>query len=259
MGFVLLVGMQPAVAQMSPGHHKRIPSFDYPYPISEARVEAEQILNQGLSKAYQNDLDGAIADLSRATEIDPTDEMAYRYLGDLHRQTGNLDAAIAAYSNALRLNPGFSRLYNSRGEVYLAQKAYGEAIADFTQAISVYPEDPIGYYNRGITNYELKDYPQAIYDFHDAIRISDVYAVAYVGRGKVRQAVSNFKGAVEDFLTAASLLQIQSDNLLAQGDGERYQQLQNQRQRLIRDVEVLQGQTPVSSTMAQLLIPGESQ
>jgi tetratricopeptide (TPR) repeat protein len=234
---VLTVCMQPATAYAHT--HKRVPSFTYPYPISQERIEAEQLLNQGLTKAYKQDFQGAIAILVEATQTDPTDEAVYRYLGDVYRQAGDSQGAIAAYSDALQYNPYFARLYNSRGEVYLGLKNYDKAIADFSKAIEVYPEDPIGYYNRGIAYYDLKNYPQTIYDLGEAIRIDHTYAEAYVGRGKVRQALNNSQGSIEDYLTATTLLQRKSEQLLEQGNPEKYQQVQQQLQALFPKGEVM--------------------
>ncbi|MGL5081151.1 MAG: tetratricopeptide repeat protein [Microcoleaceae cyanobacterium] len=237
---MLTVGVQlGAIAETLTHDHHRVPAFDYPYLIPLERIESEQFLNEGLSKVHQQDFLGAIASLTRATEIDPTYEAAYRYLGDIYCQVGDSDAAIAAYSHALEYNPFFSRLYNSRGEVYLASQDYDQAIADFTKAIEVYPEDPIGYYNRGHAYYDLKRYPQAIYDLWDAIRIDSTSAEAHIIRGKVRKALDSAQGAIADYKIAAALLHEQSEQMLEQNDMKTYQQLQNQLQTVVQDVKAL--------------------
>ncbi|MGP1373486.1 MAG: tetratricopeptide repeat protein [Almyronema sp.] len=217
----------------------RIPSFDYPYYIAPERIAAETYLNQGLSKAYQQDRDGAIADLSRAIATDPTYEMAYRYLGDLYREINQLELALAAYSHALVYNPFFARLYNSRGEVLLALDRSQAAIADFSKAIEVYPEDPIAYYNRGRAYADLKNYPQAIFDLRQAIQISDLYADAYVSRGQVRQSIDNVRGAIADYLTAAELLKSEAESQTEQGNNVRSQQLWQQYHTLVAKVDAL--------------------
>jgi tetratricopeptide (TPR) repeat protein len=213
--FTAFIVMIPPAIASGHGHasgHKHVPSFEYPYPIAQRRIDAEQLLNQGLSKAYQHDLQGAIADLTRATKTDPTDEDAFRYLGDVYVEAGDFTDAIAAYSSALRYRPGFSHLYNGRGEAHLALKEYDLAIRDFTRAIAVYPGEPRGHYNRSVAYRHIKSYTLALNDLQNVIRTSnDTYAPAYIDRSKIRQVLGDVKGAIADYQTASSLLQAQPE------------------------------------------------
>lgn len=235
---VFMVLIPPAIASGHAGGHKRVPSFDYPYPISQQRIDAEQLLNQGLSKAYQNDLKGAITDLIQATKTDPTDEDAFRYLGDVYVEAADFTDAIAAYSSALRYRPGFSHLYNGRGESHLALKEYDLAIRDFTRAIAVYPSEPRGHYNRSVAYRNIKSYVLALHDLQNVIRTSnDTYAAAYIDRSKIRQILGDVKGAIEDYQTASSLLQTKPEEFLNQDDFASYQKLQVQYKNIIQDAE----------------------
>lgn len=234
----------PVFAAME-NHHKRIPSFDYPYPMSSERIAAEPLLNEGLERAFKQDYEGAIALFSQAIDADPTYEMAYRYLGDIYRDLGHWQSAVDAYTHALKYNPAFARLYNSRGEILLVLGQYDEAISDFNHAIVVYPEDPVGYYNRGRAYTALKKYPQAFLSFRDALTISDNYAAAYVGRAEVRQAVDNPQGAIADYLTAAELYQTLAEQQLDQGDRAAYVQFAAQAKNLTAKAESIRQQSPL--------------
>lgn len=236
----LMVMIPPAIAS-GHGHasgHKHVPSFEYPYPIAQRRIDAEQLLNQGLSKAYQHDLQGAIADLTRATKTDPTDEDAFRYLGDVYVEAGNFTDAIAAYSSALRYRPGFSHLYNGRGEAHLALKEYDLAIRDFTRAIAVYPSESRGHYNRSVAYRQIKSYTLALNDLQNVIRTSNkTDATAYIDRSKIRQILGDVKGAIADYQTASSLLESQPEEFLNQDDFVSYQKLQVQYKNIIQGAE----------------------
>ncbi len=236
----LMVMIPPAIAS-GHGHasgHKHVPSFEYPYPIAQRRIDAEQLLNQGLSKAYQHDLQGAIADLTRATKTDPTDEDAFRYLGDVYVEAGNFTDAIAAYSSALRYRPGFSHLYNGRGEAHLALKEYDLAIRDFTRAIAVYPSESRGHYNRSVAYRQIKSYTLALNDLQNVIRTSNkTDATAYIDRSKIRQILGDVKGAIADYQTASALLESQPEEFLNQDDFVSYQKLQVQYKNIIQGAE----------------------
>ena len=63
---------------------------------------------------------------------------------------GNPDAAIADCSRAIELNPGDAEAFNNRG---LAKRAKGDlagAIADFDQSILLKANDATAYVNRGL-------------------------------------------------------------------------------------------------------------
>jgi tetratricopeptide (TPR) repeat protein len=237
--FTMFVVMPSSAIASGHGEgHKRVPNFEYPYPISQRRIEAEQLLNQGLSKAYQLDLQGAIADLIEATKTDPTDEDVFRYLGDVYVEAGNFTEAIAAYSSALRYRPGFSHLYNSRGEAHLALKEYDLAIRDFTRAISVYPGEPRGHYNRSVAYRNIQSYVLALNDLQNAIRTSNhTYVDAFIDRSKIRQILGDVKGAIEDYQTASLLLESQPEEFLNQEDFANYQKLQVEYKNTIQAAE----------------------
>ena len=259
---IYMVMIPPAIAS---GHshaagHKRVPSFEYPYPISQRRIDAEQLLNQGLTKAYQHDPQGAIADLIQATKTDPTDEDAFRYLGDVYVEAGNFTDAITAYSSALRYRPGFSHLYNGRGEAHLALKEYDLAIHDFTRAISVYPGEPRGHYNRSVAYRNIKSYVLALNDLQNVIRTSNhTYAAAYIDRSKIRQILGDVKGAIEDYQTASLLLESQPDKFLNQDDFANYQKLQVEYKNTIQAAEDIKAKLISNCDEQPSLIVGQNQ
>ena len=57
--------------------------------------------------------------------------------------------AIADFTKALELDPDLVAAYNFRGKAYSDQRKFDEAIADFTKAIELDAEYAIAYYNRG--------------------------------------------------------------------------------------------------------------
>ncbi len=66
---------------------------------------AEDFSKRGVAKEKKGDLVGAIADYSKAIELDPKDTIAYFNRGGAKQMKGDLDGAIADYSKAIELNP----------------------------------------------------------------------------------------------------------------------------------------------------------
>ncbi|MBK7987037.1 MAG: tetratricopeptide repeat protein [Ignavibacteria bacterium] len=98
---------------------------------------------------------------------------------------GDNYAAIADYTKAIELNPQFAAAYTNRG---YAKNNLGDkegAIADYTKAIELNPQDASSYLNRGYAKSRLGDTKGAIFDFTKAIEFNPQFAEAYYNRAIV--------------------------------------------------------------------------
>ena len=73
--------------------------------------------NSGLKKAKSGDLQGAIADWSKAIEIYPQYAYAYYNRGLARRESGDLKRAIADYTRAIEINPNYAWAIYNRGNI----------------------------------------------------------------------------------------------------------------------------------------------
>ncbi|BAZ67692.1 TPR repeat protein [Fischerella sp. NIES-4106] len=133
--------------------------------------------NQGLAKAKQKDYAGAIAEFTRAIEVDP-------YF------------ANALYQRGLA--------YYDSGEILLA-------VSDYTAALKLNPESVEAYYYRALARLALKNLPGAIADADQAIRFDRSYAKAYHLRGVVYRKLGRIQDAIANFKLAADLYLQQKD------------------------------------------------
>jgi len=62
-------------------------------------------MSRGLAYKANGDLDRALADYTKAIELDPKDAYAYYNRGLHYRAKGDLDHAIADYRKAIELDP----------------------------------------------------------------------------------------------------------------------------------------------------------
>ena len=114
--------------------------------------------------------------------------------------------AIADYTKAIEINPDDAVIYLIRGKAKHELKNYQGAIADYTKAIEIKSDYAGAHFNRGITKASLKDHQGAIADWTKAIEIKPDLFAAYNNRGLARQYVmGDLEGACSDWRKAAEL------------------------------------------------------
>ena|GEM_PF-7092129 len=86
------------------------------------------------SGGHNPDYDQAIADCTRAIELDPKDAWAYAHRGAAHRQKEDYDQAIADFSRAIELDPKDPTSYEWRAEAYEARGDADKAVQDRAEA-----------------------------------------------------------------------------------------------------------------------------
>ncbi len=137
-------------------------------------IELDPTLGEALRRraAINLDLDQpsrSIADSTRAIQLDPTDYKAYNNRGNAYRSKSQYARAIQDYTQAIKLRPDFARAYYNRGIAYRHEGQHDNAIRDYTQAIKLKPDFPDAYSNRGIAHAAKGQYDRAIADFNKAI------------------------------------------------------------------------------------------
>jgi len=115
------------------------------------------------------------------------------------------EMAIAEFSKAIEINPGLSDVYYNRGFAYSQSGKPDEAISDYSKAIKINPNDSDSYYNRGLVYHSKKDYDRAISDFTESIRLTPDIAAAYYNRALDYSLKKDFDKAWEDVHKAQSL------------------------------------------------------
>jgi tetratricopeptide (TPR) repeat protein len=164
---------------------------------------------RGILRARAGDLDSAIADFTKAIELEPRFAEAYCHRGDARERKGDLDGAIADLTIALALDAGYRRsaaeAYNTRGHDRDQQGDINGAIADYSKAIEIDPAFAAAYYNRGGVRSEQNDLDGAIADYSKAIELDSLFALPYNNRGYARDQKGDLKGAIADYTKAIQL------------------------------------------------------
>ncbi len=129
---------------------------------------AEACHNSGLDYFDKGLYDQAIADFTRAIEINPWLAEAHVNRGIAYEKKGQIDQAIADYNKAIEINPGLAESYHNRGVAYFNKGQHDQAIADFTRAIEINPGHAEAYHNRAFSYVYIKEYDNAWNDVEKA-------------------------------------------------------------------------------------------
>ena len=126
-----------------------------PSPATEESDET--LVNRGIEKAKNGDLDGAMADFDRAIELNPKDDAPFYNRAQAKRLKKDAAGAIADYTRAIELGSQNPAAYNNRGNARAENNDWDGAIADYTHAIELKPDYARAYYNRAVAKQEKGD------------------------------------------------------------------------------------------------------
>lgn len=163
---------------------------------------ADAYVSRGKAHGAKGDSDLALADLNEAIRIDPKSAEAYVSRGIVLRNRNELDRAIADYNEALRVDPRNTMALNNRGITWRAKKDDDRAIADYSEAIRVDPRYAFAYNNRALIYRAKGDSDRALADLSEAVRIDSNYGQAFQNRGDLYRSKGEFDRAIADFSDA---------------------------------------------------------
>jgi tetratricopeptide (TPR) repeat protein len=174
-------------------------------PVTANQRTASDYLAAGIKWNFLGRHDEAIADLSKAIELDPANPGAFIARANSRAKTGKTDVALADCNEAIRLAPSFAAAYHNRGLIWSDVGQRDKAVEDFTEAIRLDPQLAFAYHNRGNVRRELGEYDKAIADFNEAIRLEPQYSLAYYNRGIVWYHKREYEKAVSDYERALEI------------------------------------------------------
>ena len=173
---------------------------------SNGQSTAADFFSHGLERGKAKDADGAIADYTRAIELDPKMAAAYVNRAKALNDKGDYVGAIADSTTAIELgHPEIYLAYYHRGFARRRTKDLSGAISDFTKALELKPTHDLTLIGRAAARVETADYDGAIEDYTKLLAVTNNSPRVYVWRGKVRWTRADYEEAVVDFTEAIKL------------------------------------------------------
>jgi tetratricopeptide (TPR) repeat protein len=189
-------------------------NYDKAISLFTKAIESGEVSPENLSKMYFNrgiawenkgGLNKAIADYTKAIEINPNYAKAYNNRGLAWHNKGDYDKAIADFTKAIEFNPKSAKAYNNRGLAWDHKGDYDKAIADYTKAIEIDSKYDKAYNNRGLAWDHKGDYDKAIADYTKAIEINPKFTEVYYTRGKALSGKGDYGKAIADYTKAIEI------------------------------------------------------
>ena len=166
---------------------------------------AEEYFYAGLEKYYVQNYNGAVADFTKAIEINPNFDIAYNNRGFVRMEEKKYSSALIDFSKAIEINPDDGEYYFNRAQVKKSKKNYYNAIADYTKATEINPNYFFAYFQRGNAKFKLNDYYGAIADYTKAIEINPNIGEFYFMRSLLKKSLKNYYGSIADVTKAIEI------------------------------------------------------
>jgi tetratricopeptide (TPR) repeat protein len=176
-----------------------------PPASAAARARAEEILAEARRKIEAHDLEGGIADATRAIELDPTFAQALVARGLARSQLGDREGAIEDAGKAIEADPTISEAWSDRGRLRGMRGDYPGQEADCARAIELDPENLVAWINRGMARESLKDHEGAIADATRAIELDPGSALGWNTRALARASLGQWDADIADATQAIEL------------------------------------------------------
>ncbi len=146
--------------------------------------------------------DRAIAEFTRALEIDPKYADAYMRLGRVYELNGEPDRSLAALVQAAKVDPGYYRPYIELGRYQTRKYRYSEALAPLLRAVELAPAEPYARFSLASLYLDLGKFREAeaqlriALDVQPTIAVLDTLGFVLMYQHREREAIAWFQRAL---------------------------------------------------------------
>jgi tetratricopeptide (TPR) repeat protein len=154
---------------------------------------------------YTDENAKALADYTKAEELDPGNPDIYQGRARLYFNTDKYPQADEQLSKALKLDPRDAWSWYARGRARVNLKKYDDALKDYDKALALDPRHFSSYSGRARLHIRRKNYDKSIKDCNGALALNPYYAGAYAVRGSAHGLTDKDTEAMHDHAVAFSL------------------------------------------------------
>jgi len=184
--FIALSSGAPTTASRMASYQALVQSL----PFTD-NPEAARAYDEAQSDFQKQDVEGGIASLERAVEIDPKFVRAWLLLGELYKFSLQTDESLEAYRKAVAIDPRLNIVYKMQGYMLLGSKQFEEAVPIWEEYIKVVPNDGDGPANLATAFEGQERYEEAASALESAIKLNPHPANLYTRLGSAYLKAGN--------------------------------------------------------------------
>ena len=128
-----------------------------------------------------------------AAAAPPLDFSFYEKRADASFANGAFDSAIADYTKAIEMDPKSAEAIMGRGLAYANKQSYDLAIADYDKAIELKPKNVAAFANRGAAYEKKGDTEKAVADYDKAVELEPTNEFVKAGADRLHAAQAEAK------------------------------------------------------------------
>ena len=113
----------------------------------------------------------ALADITRAVQLDPLSGEYLVLRAKVYRLNGELAATLRDLDQAIEVNPLLADAWQARGELRFSQAEYQQALQNFNRAIALEPALTQAWYNRANTHHVMGNQQKAVADLEQFLAL----------------------------------------------------------------------------------------
>ncbi|MDR1110916.1 MAG: tetratricopeptide repeat protein [Deltaproteobacteria bacterium] len=169
--------------------------------------QLEAFTNLGRVLLLQNEVAGALSELSKAEQIDPNNVEVLTYLGLAYYSRQDYPKAAAYYQKALSIEPSKTDIHNNLGLVYMDQQQYALAKAEFEICLNdpTYARPWLPQFNLGVIEQLQGHDKEAEAIYQRLLTLSPQYSPTYYRLGQIYFDGGDSQKAVDYLMSAVRL------------------------------------------------------
>lgn len=199
-----------------------------------ARVQFEA----GQAALRAGDKERALAEFTKALEVNPNFVPAHMGVGDIYRMDRNWAMAQPSFARAAQLEPSNFDAQYFNGLMLQLLNRVTEAIAAYGRALRLRPDDFNSTLNLSAAYYSLDENAQALAYGREAVRLRPDNGPARLNLGAIYAAMDRHREAVKEFQQAAELMDLSPVLLMNMAESlgrlQRYEEMRNTLEQLLR-------------------------
>lgn len=165
-----------------------------------ARLEPDSqsimLVSIGNAQNRSGDVGAARRSFLKALEVEPTNPLAHRRLGDLDWEAGDLGAAAQRYSSACNCEPGNWEVHALAGATLLSMEEVEEAASHLRRSLDIFPEQPKTLYNLAVAMLMSEGEEGAVEALRAAVQLEPTYGRAWYLRAQLEVRLGRMGDAV---------------------------------------------------------------